>query len=149
MFISLVDKYFKDNHDFQICIQNITNEEIRDSLESLIFTIEDIFDTELLMKKQMAENTKNNLHYIKQGVSQELDDKREQLAVLDNLLEEVNQSISDKLQFKPERMFKHFSTYRTTLIPQFGYYVEVKLKSVYEFERDIINSPDYPKLIKE
>ena len=97
----------------------------------------------------MSENTKNNLRYIKSGISKNLDYKRAQLDTLDNLLEEVNQSIEEKLEFKPERVFKHFSTYKTMLIPQFGYHIEVKLKNAFEFENDVINAPDYPQIIQE
>jgi len=100
-------------------------EETKQALDYLVFTIEDIFDIDALLKKSTAKGV-NSFEYIKKGVSEELDYKRHQLSALDDLLEEVNQSIDEKLTFKPKKVFKHFSTYRTMLIPQFGYHVSTQ-----------------------
>jgi len=46
-------------------------------------------------------------------------------------------------------VFKHFSTYRTTLIPQFGYHVEVKIKNFRKFETEILEKNNYGQICEE
>ena len=119
--MKLLEKYFLDS-ELSESIENLLKEESIDSTDYLIYTIEDIFDTAQLSVKVKGSNI------IKEGVSKELDYKRQQITALDELLDEANKSIENKLSFRPKKVFKHFLSFKTILIPQFGYHVEIKLK---------------------
>ena len=119
--MKILEKWFSDNELTEI-LQNLFKEESIDSVDYLIYTIEDIFEVD----KFSARLKNNNL--IKEGISEELDYKRSQISALDELLEEANKSIENKLSFRPKKVFRHFASFKTMLIPYFGYHVEIKLK---------------------
>ena len=112
----LQSQNFKDDSEFQSEFHNLFKEETSEALDYLIFTIEDIFEVDALLKKNLSESGKGKFNVIKEGVSKELDYKRHQLRALDDLLEDVNQSIEEKLSFEPKIVFKHFGTFNFTVL---------------------------------
>jgi hypothetical protein len=71
--IKLLEKHFKDEHDFQSQTHDLFTEETKEAIEYLMYIIEDIFDIDNLLKKLSNLNSNSTYQYVKENVNKELD----------------------------------------------------------------------------